>query len=191
MPRPLRSEIARAVANVAIETGDPGRMAKARRLHRKGAVSSVEIDARAASTSVIEDDESFVVELNVTKAAISGEVPSSEDLLPTCDCDDDGDAACRHILAGLLGLAEAFEVNPRLLDEWTDTVREVAVRERPTGQATDFFGEVGRRRPVPVLPPRAAMKFPPLIVEDTDAGPVFEDAVQTIRDALTQYQVRR
>lgn len=191
MPRPLRSETARAVANLAIETGDPGRMAKARRLHRKGAVSTVEIAARNASTSVIEEDESYVVELDLGETAISGQIPNSEDLLTTCDCDDDGDPACRHILAGLLGLAEAFEVNARLLDQWTDTVREVAVRERPAGNAADFFGQVGLHRPVPVLPPRTAMKFPSLTVEGTEAGPMFEDALQTIRRTLTPYRARR
>ena len=191
MPRPLRSEIARAVANVAIETGDPGRMAKARRLHRKGAVSSVEIDARAASTSVIEDDESFVVELNVTKAAISGEVPSSEDLLPTCDCDDDGDAACRHILAGLLGLAEAFEVNPRLLDEWTDTPREITTTARAHAHPAGFFGEQGRHRAIPSLQPRPKIDFPSLEVDQTAAGPVFEDATQAIKRTLSPYRPRQ
>lgn len=191
MPRPLRSEIARSIANLAIEVGDPGRMAKARRIHRKGGVSAVEIDPRTASTSVSEDDSQYSVELSLDDTARAGEVPAAEVLVTSCDCDDKGDAACRHVLAGLLGLAEACEVNARLLDRWTDVPRDVAVQERPAQLAGDFFGEPGRRRAIPTLPSRPSSGFPPLLVDETDAGPVFEDAIATIRRTLTPYQARR
>ncbi len=191
MPRPLRSEVARSIANLAIEVGDPGRMAKARKIHRKGGVATVEINPRSASTSVSEDDEVFTVELGLDDAAKAGEVPVAEVLVTSCDCAADSDATCRHILAALLGLAEAFEVNARQLDRWTDVPRDVSVQERPAAQAGDFFGEQGRRRAVPVLPPRASSGFPPLRIDDTEAGPVFEDAIATIRRVLTPYQARQ
>ena len=191
MPRPLRSEIARSIANLAIEVGDPGRMAKARRIHRLGGSSSVEIEARLASVSVSDGEGVFVVELALEGAVDAGMVPTSDQLKTACDCDEEGDAPCRHVLAGLLGLAEAFEVNARLLDRWTDVPREAAVQERPSQHAEDFFGEPGRRRPVPTLRPPTNSQFPPLRIDETEAGPVFTDAVATIRKVLTPYQARR
>ena len=83
MPRPLRSEIARSIANLAIEVGDPGRMAKARRIHRLGGSSSVEIEARLASVSVSDGEGVFVVELALEGAVAAGMVPTS-DQLKTC-----------------------------------------------------------------------------------------------------------
>lgn len=144
MPRPLRSDTARAVANLAIEVGDPGRMAKARRLHRKGAVTGMDITPRSATASVIDGDESHTVQLDLDSAAMSGEIPSPAELTTQCECDESGDPACRHVLAGLLGLAEAFEANPRLLDEWTDTPREITTTARAHAHPAGFFGEQGR-----------------------------------------------
>lgn len=190
MPRPLRSDTARAIANLAIEVGDPGRMAKARRLHRKGGVASVEVAARSASTSVSDADDAWSVELRLGPSTIPGQIPTPDDLTTTCDCGEGGDASCRHILAALLGLAEAFEVNARLLDEWTDAPREVSLRERPSDRANSFFGEPGTRRTITSLTPRT-VEFPPLLVDATDAGPVFEDAIKTIRRALTPYRARQ
>lgn len=190
MPRPLRSDAARAIANLAIEVGDPGRMAKARRIHRKGGVATLEIAARTASTSVSELDEVFGVELNLGESTIPGEIPTPDDLSSTCSCDHDGEAECRHVLAALLGLAEAFEINARMLDEWTDAPRQASVRDRPAQQGAGFFGQPGARRPITALTPRP-VEFPPLLVDETDAGAVFEDAVQIIRRTLTPYRARQ
>lgn len=195
MPRPLRSDTARAIANLAIEVGDPGRMAKARRLHRKGAVTGTDVMPRSATSSVIDGDESHTVQLDLDSDAMPGEIPSPQELTTLCDCDEGesggDDPACRHILAGLLGLAEAFETNARLLDEWTDTPREVTTRTRSQTHPVGFFGEEGKHRSIPTLPPRPRIEFPSLEVEQTAAGPVFEDATQAIRQALSPYRPRQ
>ncbi len=191
MPRPLRSDTARAVANLAIELGDPGRMAKARRLHRKGAVTGVDIVERSAAASVIDGDDSFTVEILLGPNTVAGEVPRVEDVSTTCDCDEGGDPACRHVLAGVLGVAEAFEVNARHLLTWTDAPRKIADQRPSSPGSSDFFGEVGHRRSIPQLTPRGKVDFPALEVEATAAGPVFEDAIAAIRRVLTPYRAHR
>lgn len=193
MPRPLRSEVARAIANLAIEVGDPGRMAKARRIHRKGAVAALEIEPSAAYATVLDGDVSFEVSLKLDDLTEPGSIPRSDDLITDCDCDlPQEPASCQHALAALLGLAESFETNGRLLDLWTDST-STAPAQAPlqSAGAERFFDRPASGVPVGQLNARAPVKFPSLQLDDVAAGPVFEDAVETIRRTLTRYRVQR
>ena len=52
MRKPLRSETARRLVDLAVELGDPGRMAKARRLDRGAKVGTLRIEPGALSAQV-------------------------------------------------------------------------------------------------------------------------------------------
>ena len=195
MRRPLRSDEARGVANLAIDLGDPGRMARARRLHRANAVAEVEIEAGHARATVTQSDgDVFDVDISVVGPPLSGVVPVASDLTPICSCDDDGDA-CTHALAALLGIAEEIEANGRLLDLWVGSgaPETTATYFAPSpGSAHSFFlgarTEQRERIEVSQLQPD---EIPTLVVDSVDAGPVVIDAIRAIRAGLSRYRVRR
>lgn len=193
MRRPLRSDEARAVANVAIDLGDPGRMAKARRLHRSNGVGSVDIEPGKAHASVVDSNgEIHDVELTVVSPPASGAVPSASDLLTSCSCDDDGDS-CMHALAALLGVAEEIESNGRLLEIWTGTVPSSSAPSyaAPTGDAESFFaGAWGATPDRLTLGPHHSGQPPVLVVDDIDAGEVVVDARRAIASGLSRYRAR-
>ena len=194
MRRPLRSDEARAIANLAIDLGDPGRMAKARRIHRGNNVGSVDISGGKAEATVIGlDGESQEVTITVEAEVPAGQAPSAADVTTTCTCDDTGDI-CTHALAAILGIAEEIEANGRLLGVWAGGATEEKVApvivERD-GASDEFFS--GRWTNPPTIPQMAGLKFgeePHLIVDDVDAGPVLIDARAAIKRGLSRYRVR-
>ena len=192
MRRPLRSDESRAVANVAIDLGDPGRMAKARRLHRSNGVGSVDIEPGIAHASVADSNgEVYDVEITVVSPPSSGSIPSASDLLTSCTCEDHGDN-CMHALAALLGVAEEIEANGRILDIWTGTTPTAPAPNyaAPTGEAESFFHgnwAPAERLTIGQRPPGNPA---PLIVDEVDAGEVFADARRSISAGLSRYRAR-
>lgn len=186
MRRPLRSDEARAVANLAIDMGDPGRMSKARRLHRSGSVSAIDIESGAAHATVTDSDgELYDVTITVV-APPTQKLPTSSDVLATCTCDDSGDA-CRHALAAVLGVAEEVEVDVRVIDRWTGAEAPVAVAtyESPgVGTEAFFAGNWTFDPQLPQLPRLAVPDRSSLVVDGIDAGPVIEDASAAIADGV-------
>lgn len=197
MRRPLRSDEARAVANLAIDLGDPGRMAKARRIHRGNNVGTVDIGAGIAETTVTDaSGELYDVTIRVDAPARAGEAPSSADVSSECSCDD-GTDVCTHALAAILGIAEEIEANGRLLAVWSGAtaVDEPAATTAPTdGQSVindDFLA--GSWSKAPVIPPMTPLQIdeePTLIVDEVDAGPVVVDARAAIKRGLSRYRAR-
>lgn len=193
MRRPLRSDEARAVANLAIDLGDPGRMAKARRIHRGNHVGTVDIGPGVAETTVADPTgEVHDVAVVVEVAAQPGHAPAANDVSSTCSCDDGGDI-CTHGLAGILGIAEEIEANSRLLAVWAGgTVEEEGAIEVAFEGATDDF-LAGNWTKTPVIPPMTPLRLdhePSLIVDDVDAGPVVVDARAAIKRGLNRYRAR-
>ena len=191
MRRPLRSDEARSVANLAIDLGDPGRMSRARLLHRSNAVSEVEITPGVAHVSVTEPG-SDVYEVSIEVAAPLGPtaVPTANDLDPACSCDDDGDA-CTHALAALLGIAEEIEANGRLLEVWAgETLPTLsAPYAASTADSQSFFeGAWTTRSSASQLSNLRIEQASSLVVEDIDAAPVIADAVAAIRTGLSRYR---
>jgi hypothetical protein len=195
MRRPLRSDEARGVANLAIDLGDPGRMARARRLHRANAVAEVEIEAGHACATVTQSDgDVFDVDIGVAGSPLPGAVPVANDLTPTCSCDDDGDA-CTHALAALLGIAEEIEANGRLLDVWVGSEGPApsATYIAPSTSSADsfFLGVWAEQRERVDVSQQQSDEIPTLVVDSVDAGPVVIDAIRAIRAGLSRYRVRR
>lgn len=186
MRRPLRSDEARAIANLAIDIGDPGRMAKARRLHRSNAVSTIDIESGEAHALVTESSgESYEVTLTIVSPPAQ-KLPSASDVLAACTCDDSGDA-CQHALATVLGVAEEVEVDVRVLDRWTGAAAPatVATYESPGDDTVSFFGGAWTPNPpLPKLAPLSTSRASSLEVDGIDAGPVFVDAATAIADGL-------
>ena len=134
MRRPLRSDEARSVANLAIDLGDPGRMAKARRLHRSNSVGTVDIYHQAAETTVTDPSgELMEVTINIESPAAPGSAPLAETVTSSCTCDDDT-SICTHALAAILGVAEEIEANGRLLAVWGGTEAAPSALHRPNDQ---------------------------------------------------------
>lgn len=191
MRRPLRSDEARSVANLAIDLGDPGRMARARRLHRANAVSEVEITPGFAQVSVSEPGgEVFDVSIEVAAPLGPTALPTASDLSPECSCDDDGDA-CTHSLAALLGVAEEIEANGRLLEVWAgETLPTLSAPYiASSADSQSFFeGAWTAHGMASQLSNLRIEQAPSLIVEDIDAAPVIADAVAAIRAGLSRYR---
>ncbi len=187
MKRPLRSDAARALANVAIDLGDPGRMAKARRLYRSNAVSTIDLAPRLANANVSDSDGVvYDVTIELAPSAQAGEIPQSSDLEVSCTCEDTSDA-CRHGLAMVLGIAEGVEVDPQSIERWTETeadVAEVSLDSRAAEPNDDFFLG-GWREPAPISITRLRSTEPSLVVDGVDAGPVVVDAIAAIADELS------
>ncbi len=194
MRRPLRSDEARSVANLAIDLGDPGRMAKARRIHRGNNVGSVDISGGSAEATVVGlDGESQEVKITVDADVPAGNAPTAADVTATCTCDDEGDI-CTHGLAAILGIAEEIEANGRLLEVWAGGAADEGESTEEIvwdNSSDDFFS--GRWTGAPVVPQMAGLKFgeePHLVVDDVDAGPVLLDARAAIKRGLSRYRVR-
>ncbi len=194
MRRPLRSDEARAVANLAIDLGDPGRMAKARRLHRGNNVGTVDIGPGIAETTVADPSgEVFDVTVTVEAPARPGDAPGAPDVVSECTCPDAGDI-CTHGLAGILGIAEEIEANGRLLAIWAGGVTNddlVPVEIASDGSTSDFLA--GNWSKAPTIPPMTPLHLdhePELIVDEVDAGPVVVDARGAIKRGLSRYRAR-
>jgi len=186
MRRPLRSDEARAVANLAIDIGDPGRMAKARRLHRSGKVSAIDIESGAAHASVSDTDGDLHDVTITVVAPPSQKLPSASDVLAECTCDDTADA-CQHALAAVLGIAEEVEVDVRVIDRWTgaEAPPKVATYVSPGAGTEAFFaGAWTPSPPVPSVPKLVNAHPSSLAVDGIDAGPVIEDATKAIADGV-------
>ncbi len=193
MRRPLRSDEARSVANLAIDLGDPGRMAKARRLHRGNSVGTVDIYHQAADTTVTDPSgELMEVSIVVDAPAAPGTAPLAETVETTCTCDDEN-SVCTHALAAILGVAEEIEANGRLLALWGGTEAPPTALT-PTARsegADDFF--TGNWTSPPPVKPLESLELgddPVLAVDGVDAGPVLLDARGAIRRGLSRYRAR-
>lgn len=190
MRRPLRSDEARSVANLAIDLGDPGRMSRARRLHRSNGVSDVDVVAGVARATVADaEGELHEVSISVANPTALGQPPVATDLVTTCSCDDDSDT-CTHALAALLGVAEEIEANGRLLALWAGEAPTTTptVYEPDAGAGSFFDGRWSRDASQVAL---SSLRFehpPALRVDDVDAGPVMVDAIGAIRRGLSRYR---
>lgn len=193
MRRPLRSAEARSVANLAIDLGDPGRMAKARRLHRGNSVGTVDIYHQAAEATVADPSgELMDVVLTVESPAQPGAAPLAETVLSTCGCDDT-DAVCMHALAAILGVAEEVEANGRLLAIWggiDGPAPDLSTPERRDGADAFFAGAWTSAPLVSPLEPLKLGEAPVLTVDGLDAGPVLLDARGAIQRGLSRYRAR-
>lgn len=190
MRRPLRSDEARELANMAIDLGDPGRMSRARKLHRAGLVGAVHVESGRLSTTVFEDDRALDVTVSLSLPLRRGTlVPDvSAVSTTTCGCEDDG-VVCKHVLAAVLALAEEVEADPEVLQLWTGVVE---LTKRPTGVHTSESAEFlsGPFDPMlepPMIQPIAIRLIESgqsgaLVVEQVDAWPVFADALLTLMD---------
>lgn len=177
-----------ALANLAIDLGDPGRMAKARRLYRSSAVSALDIEGGTAFASVADTDGTFEVEVTVVQPLSPDQIPQPSDLELTCTCDDAADV-CRHGLATVLALAEEVEIDVRTLGRWVafqlkdeNETADVPVADHDH----DFF--VGAWRGTPAEPHLSRLRPTEgsLVVDDVDAGPVVTDATRAIVHALNR-----
>lgn len=198
MRRPLRSDEARAVANLAIDLGDPGRMAKARRIHRGNNVGTVDIGPGIAETTVTDPSgDLYDVAITVESPAPTGEAPNFQDVTPECACDDGGDI-CTHGLAAILGIAEEIEANGRLLNVWAGGAADEAPSPEPEAAAADEVEPssdflAGSWSKAPVIPPMTPLQIdnePSLLVDEVDAGPVVVDARSAIKRGLSRYRAR-
>ncbi len=193
MRRPLRSDEARSVANLAIDLGDPGRMAKARRIHRGNNVGTVDIGPGVAETTVSDPSgEMYDVTITITEPTSDGQAPPADYVESSCTCDDGGDI-CTHGLAAILGIAEEIEANGRLLAVWAGESRstETTIDPAAVPSADDFLG--GNWVKAPVIVPLSTLQLghePNLIVDEVDAGPVVVDARGAIRRGLSRYRAR-
>jgi len=189
MPRPLRSEVAREIANLAIEVGDPGRMARARKLHRAGGVGEVDITAGEARTSVTGPNGEQAHDVVIAVASGTGRTIDPADITISCSCEDEKDPTCPHGLAALLGLAEAFEANERLLDVLVAPPDDDHYFDGSESEPS-FFGRPWRAPEIEPLSDRMALNTS-LAVDGVDAGPVFNDAVVGLATALSRYRARQ
>lgn len=194
MRRPLRSDEARSVANLAIDLGDPGRMAKARRIHRGNNVGSVDIGPGIAETTVADaNGEVYDVTVTVDEPAPPGDAPQASNVTTTCTCDDDGDI-CTHGLAAILGVAEEIEANGRLLAVWASGPAEEvppSAESTHSGSSDDFLAGNWTSPPtITAMDPLKLAHEPHLVVDDVDAGPVVVDARAAIKRGLSRYRAR-
>lgn len=193
MRRPLRSAEARSVANLAIDLGDPGRMAKARRLHRGNSVGTVDIYHQAAEATVADPSgELMDVTITIDSPAQPGTAPLANTVTTTCGCDDDS-TVCMHALAAVLGVAEEIEANGRLLAIWGGTEGpgpDLSSPKRPEGADAFFSGAWTGAPPVSPLEPLKLGDDPVLAVDGVDAGPVLIEARGAIQRGLSRYRAR-
>ncbi len=194
MRRPLRSDEARGVANLAIDLGDPGRMSRARRMHRANAVAEVEITPGVAHATVTDSSgEIHEVSIAVAVKPTSASELSAGDLEPECSCEDVGDS-CTHSLAALLGIAEEIEANARLREVWAGGPTNVAPTHytgASIGNRAFFEGAWATAQDSPTLTPLQLKQPPHLVVDELDAGPVVVDAVKAIRTGLSAFRAQR
>ncbi len=186
MRRPLRSEAARAVAALAIELGDPGKMAQARRLHRTGAVIEVGVDVgRVRCVVAVDDASQAIVELCHHGTDPAGAVPDPMDLETTCSLDPDVDM-CVHRLAAVLGFAEEIEATPDVLGVWVSGPpgAEEAAPPPPHRHHPYFTGD-HRLLDEDELPPLPLAAPESLTIEGLDVWPVLLDAQERVRTAVT------
>lgn len=189
MRRPLRSDAARELANLAIEIGDPGRMARARKLHRAGVVGEIEVTTGTVSTTVFDDDESCRTSISLSlPLRADDDVPTATAISDTdCSCSDSG-SVCHHVLATVLALAEQVEAQPSMLARWTGGAEDSADsfdHGFTTEQAEFLIGARDRSATPPDLRPLQPSSLPEghenvLVVEGTDAWPVFADALELL-----------
>ena len=187
MRRPLRSDTARALSNLAIEFGDPGRMARARKLHRAGSVGEIAVEAGELSTLVYgsQPDPYSVKILLADDHRGAASLPDPEQLSSVCTCPD-GLTTCKHALATILTFAEEVEADARLLDAFLgrSAVAVVESAEAPTDSDPFFAGTGVHALSFPSFEPLQLREAPTMVVEATDAWPVFEHAISAIARAV-------
>jgi len=193
MRRPLRSDEARGVANLAIDLGDPGRMSRARRMHRSNAVADVEITPGVAHATVTDaSGEICEVSIAIETKPSSPSALAAAHLTTDCSCDDDGDC-CTHSLATVLGIAEEIEANARLLGLWaggSDKKTPTEYTSASVGSRSFFEGAWALANTAPDLSALSVEQTPQLMVEELDAGPVVLDAVAAIRRGLSGFRAQ-
>lgn len=188
MRRPLRSDAARGLANLAIDLGDPGRMARARKLHRAGAVAELLVESGHVSSTVFQEDEDPVrTAVMLSLPLRAGEaVPSATAVSYTeCSCPDSG-SICMHALATVLTLAEEVERDATILARWTGEESSVSPGSQYSDEQRVFLtGSWNENQRPPELLPLDldaldAVSSDSLEVDGVDAWPVFADALRTL-----------
>lgn len=180
--RPLRSELARSIADLAIELGDPGRMMRARKLHRAGSVGEISVDPLRLRAPVFGESDSYETEIRSDgSGSLAGPAPEFGRILCDCTCPDTGES-CKHSLALLLTFAEEVEDQPHLAARFLDEGEQVPDGVSPVIQQHAFLSNdrLASFTLEPVTPLSAASSTQ-LVFDGTDAWPVFHDAIETIR----------
>lgn len=114
---PIRSDEGRALVDLATASVEPGIMVRAKRLHRRQAVTELEVEpgqlvgllddeAGAGTTTISIDNDTWK----------PGSLPQADELIHDCTCDAGG--ACEHVAALLLEMASSVEENQRLLSRF-------------------------------------------------------------------------
>jgi len=182
MRRPLRSNLSRSIADLAIELGDPGRMMRARKLHRAGSVGEIVVEPRRLQAAVFGSDHDpyeATVESDGS-GSLAGPEPEFGRIRCECTCPDWGDA-CKHALALLLTFAEEVEEHPQLASMWLEdgvlpsSDANVSPPEHPF-LMNDRLASFTKHEPTPSRPTRQAR----LVFDTTDAWPVLQDAIDAM-----------
>ena len=184
MRRPLRSERARALADLAIDLGDPGRMARARRLHRSGAVGAIAVQPGEIDAAVYgSQPEPYRAVLELVGAPRDGSSLTAQDVLTSCSCPDFADA-CKHALATVLAFAEEVEATPTLLDDFIGQTLEVGADADGSRFDDDpFFTGGWRSDPPSVELTRLPIATPTsLVVDGVDAWPIVRGALMAMSE---------
>lgn len=183
MRRPLRSDTARALSNLAIELGDPGRMARARKLHRAGSVGEIAVDSGELTTLVYgSQPDPYTVRIVLDEAHLgSSTLPEPEQVSSSCTCPD-GLTTCKHALATVLTFAEEVEADARLLDAFLGRSSMVVVEsaDEPIDADPFFSGTGVHSLSFGPFEPLQMREAPVMMVEATDAWPVFDHAISAI-----------
>ncbi|MGI9604969.1 MAG: hypothetical protein ACR2P0_02400 [Acidimicrobiales bacterium] len=182
MRRPLRSDLARSVADLAIELGDPARMARARRLYRAGAVNGLDVAPGRLEAGVYEQGApQHSTTIETTEQPTRKPLPAAAAIVSRCTCDDEA-PACVHVLATVLSFAEEVEVAPELVGDWTAAVEPES--SRPAVASDQFFSSTGfpTRRRLRILDlPTGTLGD----IEGIDAYGLVADARDALSDALS------
>jgi hypothetical protein len=158
-------------------------MARARKLHRSGSIGDISVEAGELSTLVYgsqPDPYRVVLSLSADQRMVWG-IPEPEAITSSCTCPD-ADAICKHALATVLTFAEEVEADSRLLDEFLGRGGAVATEDPGQRPDADPFFEGAMHDDLNVGPfePMEHRASPTMLVEATDAWPVFVDAVNAI-----------
>jgi hypothetical protein len=186
--KPLRSALGRSIADLAIELGDPGRMMRARKLHRAGHVGEIVVESLRLNAPVFGSDND-VYETSVMSdgsGSLAGPTPEFGRMRSECTCPDWGDA-CKHALALLLTFAEEVEDQPHLVEVFLNEGQAAESDDRPSTLQHPFLTNDGLEGfTVGSVEPIAAETSAQLLFEGTDAWPVLRDAIETMRRALSE-----
>lgn len=186
--RPLRSALGRSIADLAIELGDPGRMMRARKLHRAGHVGEIAVQSLRLHAPVFGSDND-VYETSVMSdgsGSLAGPTPEFGRMRAECTCPDWGDA-CKHALALLLTFAEEVEDQPHLVEVFLNEAQTEESNDRPPAHQHPFLSNDHLEEfSVGAVDPIAADPSAQLLFEGTDAWPILRDAIETMRRTLAE-----